>query len=249
MAEQAPTPPNPSDNPNGDKPKRSRGKLNQDYSDELAKTRRILDNALDEKYAPIFVKQEVDPQLIPALTGKLERAGKLMAAAIKGTSDVGDAQDIREEYRAALIATIDPIRAAAKRKYRRTAPGQMKTYFVGEPLETNKADLDAIAVAILGQLQAKDGQPPADKLPGIGAEEIKELSDALTDFRDPDNAEQKAQGDASGSRMTLGELIRNIRNDRIELQLAVDQGFPWRDPDSTAIRTVFELPLDRPLSE
>jgi hypothetical protein len=49
--------------------------------------------------------------------------------------------------------------------------------------------------------------------------------------------------------MTLGQLIRNIRNDRIELQLAVEQAHPWRNPESAAIRTVFELPPDRPLSE
>lgn len=75
------------------------------------------------------------------------------------------------------------------------------------------------------------------------------LSAALAAYRGPDAVEEKAQGDATGSRTTLGQLIRNIRYDRIELQLAVEQGFPWRNPDSAALRTVFGLPLDRPLSE
>lgn len=250
MADQPPTPPTPPRGPNDDKPKRKRGKLNQEYSDELDKAGRILKQAQKAAYAQLFVEQQVDPELIPGLPAKLKQAGELIAAALKGTADVGEAQDDREDFRNDLIEAIDSIRTAAKRKYRRKDPSQMKKYFVGEPLGTNRADLKGMATAVLGLLRPKEaGAQPLDTLPGISADKIEALATALENFTNPDAVEQEAQGDASGSRMTLGQLVRNIRNDRIEIQLAVDQAHPWRDPTSTDIRTVFELPLDRPLGE
>ena len=83
-------------------------------------------------------------------------------------------------------------------------------------------------------------------LPGITADKIAALTNALQAYKDTNSALSGAQSDASGTRVTLDTLIADIGKDRRKILFAVEAAWPSKNKANAPIRTKFGLSPDRP---
>ena len=244
------TPPAPTPTPS--KPSRERGIANREYLDEVANSRKVAAAATDPANTATLVAVELDAtlpmqintlaDLVEADIGKLtgERAGK---AAM--TEQEQNARD-------ALMAVLQPIQTAAKRKFAGESQKLRDAYYLSAGL--SGGTLDEVLTAsrsVLARLSPGDGAtPPQDVLPGITATgRIKELADAITTYGGKDQAQGAKQTEAGKLLEAIKTNVPKLAKLRRQVQLAADQAWPWRTPGVATIRKAFLLSPDRPMKD
>ena len=141
--------------------------------------------------------------------------------------------------KAALVAQIQSIRAAAKQKYfTKNKPALADYYFAKNIKGMSRPDLEACATNIAAK--AKDAA-----LPGIEAAELQALDDALEAYKGVETDQSGAQSGATAARKALEALVKEIADQRRELQFAVDGLWPAGKPENAALRVEFKLPADK----
>ena len=245
-----PTPPTPTPTP--PKPSRERGIANRDHLDEVAISRKVAAAATDPAHTGPLAAVEFDTtlptqintlaDLIEADIGKLtgERAGKATMTEQEKTA------------RDALMAVLQPIQTAAKRKFSGETQTLREAYYIATGL--SGGTLDEVLTAsrsVLARLSPGDGNaPPQDVLPGItAAGRIKELADAITTYGGKDQAQGAKQTEAGKLLEAIKANVPKLAKLRRQVQLAADQAWPWRTPGVATIRKAFLLSPDRPMKD
>jgi hypothetical protein len=245
-----PSPPTPTPTP--PKPNRERGIANRAYLDEVAISRKVAAAATDPAHTGPLVAVEFDvilpprinalADLIEADLGKLtgERAGKATMTAQEQTA------------RDALMAVLQPIQTAAKRKFAGETQKLREAYYIATGLSSGT--LDEVLTAsrsVLARLSPSDGNaPPQDVLPGIAAAgKIQELADAIATYGGKDQAQGAKQTEAGKLLEAIKANVPKLAKLRRQVQLAADQAWPWRTPGVATIRKAFLLSPDRPMKD
>ncbi len=246
------TPPTPPATPTPPKPNRERGIANRDYLDEVANSRKVAATTTDPAHTGPLVTVEFDTtlptqintlaNLIEADLGKLagERAGK---------------ETMTEQEKTArdnLMAVLQPIQTAAKRKFAGETQKLREAYYIATGL--SGGTLDEVLTAsrsVVARLSPGDGNaPPQDMLPGItAAGRIKELADAITTYGGKDKAQAEKQTEAGKLLEAIKANVPKLAKLRRQVQLAADQAWPWRTPGVATIRKAFLLSPDRPMKD
>ena len=250
MADTTPTPtPTPAPAP---KTKVQRGDTNQEIVDELANAKAVAAAAVDPANAPGLAAVDLDATLPTKITGLAAKItgdlAKLKTARV--AKKMATAQEI--VARDALIAVLQPIQTAARRKFKGPDATQREAYYIGANLSTQSLDDVLIAAGnVIARLTpGENNTPPQDVLPGIKADgAIKDLADAITEYSD-DNAEQGDQKKkSSGTLEAIWADVATLDGLRRDVQLAADQAWPWRKAGVATIRKTFLLPANQPLKD
>jgi len=133
------------------------------------------------------------------------------------------------------------VQAAAKQKYSRSTPAQMKDYFVGEKLDASRATLVQAADSAAEKLKT-------DTLPGIDAAKIANLKTLRDAYVGANAAQSDAQSKASRERDSIEADVKSITDRRVQIQLAADAEWPASSTSNAPIPREFQLPPDRPFS-
>jgi hypothetical protein len=166
--------------------------------------------------------------------------------------------DTEEEQtaRTRLLNAITPIRTGAKRKYRGEGnQAGRSSYFGGETTNVSLERLLFIAGSILLKLTPQPDPsgtgtvPPEDTLKGITPADIGELQQAHDAYIVKDAAQTATGNEAGALRQKIEDLYDQVREQRIDLQLAVDLAWPHTNPANAAIRRAFSIPENRPAME
>lgn len=166
--------------------------------------------------------------------------------------------DTEEEITARhrLLNAISPIRTGAKRKYRGEGKQAGRSaYFVGETTNVSLERLLFIANSILLKLTPQPNPagtgilPPEDTLKGVTAADLTEIQQAHDAYIDKDSAQTLTHNEVGNLRQQVETLYDQIRDQRIDLQLAADQAWPHTNPENAAIRRAFHIPESRPANE
>jgi len=245
-----PTPPTPTPTP--PKPNRERGIANRDYLDEVAISRKVAAAATDPAHTGPLAAVEFDttlPSQINALAGTIEAdIGKL-------TGERAGKETMTEQEktaRDALMAVLQPIQTAAKRKFIGETQKLREAYYTGAGL--SNGTLDEVLTAsrsVLARLSpGENNAPPQDVLPGITAVgRIKELADAIDTYGGKDQAQGEKQTEAGKLLEAIKANVPKLAKLRRQVQLAADQAWPWRTPGVATIRKAFLLSPDRPMKD
>ena len=224
-----------------EKPKATRGIINQKNLDGLDKAGLVTVAAKKADYAPLLTARDITGVFVTQLDTDIAACQARIGKAIDLTSDIRTATDAEAQAQSNLITALKEVQAAAKQKYSRTTPAQMKDYFVGEKLDTSRATLVQIADSISEKLKT-------DTLPGIDAAKVT----ALKTLRDAYTAANSGQGDvqskATTERNGIEADVKSITDRRVQIQFAADAQWPANGNGHTAIRREFQLPTDRPFS-
>ena len=82
-------------------------------------------------------------------------------------------------------------------------------------------------------------------MPGIEAAELHALDDALAAYKGVETDQSGEQSGATAARKALEALVKEIADQRRELQFAVDGLWPAGKSENAAIRVEFQLSADR----
>jgi len=234
------------------KPKANRGVINKAHLDELEAARKVAAAALDPDHTAALAVVECDATLAPrinTLADKIETALGLLTGtrAAKKTATAEEST-----AREALLAVLQPIQTAAKRKFANDQAMIREAYGVGRGLSGETlASVLTLARGVLTRLSpGTGGTPPADTLPGITATgKIAALAAAISTYGQKDEAQGGQQTEAAATLEQVETDVGTLAGLRHEVQLAADQAWPWRTPGVVTIRKSFQLPPTRPLNE
>lgn len=235
-----PTPPTPAPAPGDNTPGKSPLELNAAQAAAVKKAEDVCKRALMTEYLPTFIAQgEVQADIV-ALQGKCKEARDFASEAMQKTTEKHGEVKVEQSAEEKLIQVIQFFQKKARRKYARSAtPEVLKDYFVGERLDNNRDNLLQYASAIALKIKT-------DVLPGVGAAEKTMLDDAIKAFTDPDA--DAVQGEATGLRKQLVDLLKEIMDGRMNLQFTADAAWPHDDPLNAGVRVLFYLPANRPFA-
>ncbi len=212
---------------------------NQAILDELSKAEKICLKAQKAEYAGPLAAREITAEDMTATLTKIQQARAKAAEATQATSGKRGVTKREQDAKDALMTCIVEIQKAAKQKARKTELS-LDDYFVGERIDQNRARLEQLAAQIIAKAAAS-------ALPGITPAKITAANDALTGYTKIESDQTGAQGEATGGRTSLKQLVREITNTRIAIQLAADAEWPHANPVNAALRREFQLPPDRAL--
>lgn len=231
--------PTPTPSPEPQKSKRTRSPVNKHLVAELDLTEGLVVTAQKSDYAASLADEEIDAAFITALEGKIEQADPLLGSANNDTADKKEATLDGDKARKALLAQIEKIQKRAKRKYKPNDPARDK-YFIGQRIDGNGAMLESSAKAIEQVLAT-------DTLPGHKPADTQALTDARQAYAASKPARTDGQSKASSDRIQLEALVKDIADDRRQIQLAADTIWPASDKANAPIRREFGLPPNRSL--
>lgn len=221
------------------KPK-SRGALNADYLDELAKTDLVIAAYRNTLYNAAMVESEIEAPFVDALETDVLRGRSYLQGALSGRTSRKDATLEQSEERDELVAQIQVIQSRVLQKYHVENPNRANDYYVGSKLENvSKAFLRQIAQGILDNLET-------DTLPGVSAQTVQNLRDALAAWEAKGAQQQESGGSALTKLADFKALYKEILLRRATIQYAADAAFPYREPHNKAAREAFGLPVDGP---
>ena len=221
----------------GGRPRRNPALPNQAILNELLKAESIAIKAQKLDYAPLLTEREITPAFLTETFAKIVLARAQSALATDKTTDKFGQTDLDRTTKAALMTCLKEMQKAAKQKFR-TVPARLQDYYIGERIEQNRARLEQLGEQII----AKAG---ADALPGIKPAKITAATGALAAYKASEGGQSDAQSLASGTRGSLGNLMKEISNARITIQLAADAEWPHENAANTGVRQEFQLPTDR----
>lgn len=167
------------------KTKTPRGDTNQEILDELANSKKVAAAAVDPTNAAQLSDVELDATLPPKMTALVEKITSDLAK-LKTTRVAKKSATKQEEAaRNSLLAVLQPIQIAAKRKFNGDGAAQRDAYYIGDGLGTQSLDDVLIAARnVLARLTpGENNEPPQDVLPGIKAGgAIKDLADKIAEY-------------------------------------------------------------------
>ena len=240
MTDQNTTPPAPTPTP---EPKKKsaviRGEINALWLAEISGTEKLAFIAAKDAYKTKLAKCKVDAAWITKLTANLARARILAGQATGKTNGKKVASKTEKDLKLALVEQIHSFQAAAKQKYfAKNKPALADYYFSHNIMSLSRSDLEACASSIAAKAKEAD-------LPGIETAELQALSDALAAYQAAETDQTTEQSDATAARRALEALVKEIADQRRELQFAVDGLWPAGKPENAAIRVEFQLSADR----
>jgi molybdenum-dependent DNA-binding transcriptional regulator ModE len=223
-------------------PKKSAGQrsdLNQAWLDEISLTEKLAVAAAKTDCAVTLAKRKIDAPWLASLSADLDRARTLAGQATGKTTGKRVATKEEQGLRDALIGQIQSVQSAAKQKYFATNKAALADYYYGQNTQgMSRAALEACATSILAK--ARDAG-----LPGIEADELQALDDALAAYRGVETEQSGEQSGATGTRKQLDQLIKAIAEQRRELQFAADGLWPAAKKENAGIRREFGLQPDK----
>ena len=236
MPDPTPTPP-----PEVAKPKAKRGLINKKYLDALDRASSVVTAAKNADYAPKLAESEIDAPFvtqleidIAACTARIAKAGDL-------TSDIRVATAAEVKAQEVLLSAIKAVQAAAKQKFSRTTPQQMKDYFVGENIDSSRARVLLVADSILTKLAS-------ESLPGIIAAKVTNLKTLRAAYAAAGDGQGGTQSKASQEREAVEAAVQNITDRRVQIQYAAEGIWQSDNEANAPIRREFQLPPDRPFN-
>ena len=219
---------------------RSRGFVKQLLIDELTLSEELANTASKGTHAQALAAEEIDEAFIKAFRAKIAEADALVASAGGKTADKKGATQSEDTEKDKLLLCIGSIQARAKRKYLLGDPKREK-YYIGQHIASRRSLLEAAGKAILAVLAT-------DTLPGVTSVEVAALQVALTAYIGSKSEQSGDQSEATASRSSLEEKVREVAHVRREIQHAVDARWPAKIPANAAVRVEFKLSPDRALS-
>ena len=242
MADPNPTPPRPTPTPEPPrKPAVTRGEINANWLDGISTTEELVVVAAKDAYKTKLAKRKIDAAWLTKLSADLERARTLTGQATGKTTGKKVVTQTEKDLKAALVAQIQSIQAAAKQKFfTKNKPALADYYFAQNIKGLSRPDLEACATNIADK--AKDAA-----LPGIEAAELQALADALAAYKGVETDQSSEQSGATAARKALEALVKEIADQRRELQFAVDGLWPAGKPENAATRREFGCQLARRL--
>lgn len=235
-----PTPAQPSgQSPDAKKGKKERGLVNKAHKETVSKTEKVVSIAQKPAHAPKLAEREIDEAFVTALSGKCKTARGLLGEAVDKTTDKEGATGTEGGAKSALLELVREMQSAARQKWADEKPGELKDYYIGSNIDQSRAVLEQAVAGILEKLKT-------DKLPGITAAKVTALGAALKTYQDCDVVQAGAGSDATGTRLSLDDLIVAIDKDRRKILFAVEAAWPSSKKANAAIRTEFGLTPDRP---
>ena len=231
--------PTPAPQPPAEKTRAPRGLINQKLLDALDKAGLISLAATKPDYAPLLARRDITGEFLTDFQSDITACKARIGKAIDFTSDIRDATEAEAKAQAKLIASLKEVQAAAKQKYSRSAPAQMKDYYVGEKLDASRAALVQAADSVAEKFKT-------DTLPGIDAAKIANLKILRDAYIAANAAQSDAQSKASRERGSIEADVKSITDRRVQIQLAADAEWPASNSSSAPVRREFQLPPDRP---
>lgn len=173
------------------------------------------------------------------MTGKITQADELLGNTTGDSADKENSTLDEDTAKQALLGQIAKVQKRAKRKYGTNDPARGK-YFIGDRIDANRPMLEGAAKAIEQTLAT-------DTLPGHKAADTTALSDARKAYSASKPAQTGEQSKASSDLIQLEALVKDIANDRRNIQYAADTIWPASNKANAAIRREFGLPPNRSL--
>ena len=221
------------------KPAGERGPINQAWLDEISGTEKLAVTAAKTDYAAKLAKRKIAAPWLTKLNADLKQARKLTGQATGKTTGKKVVTKTEQDLRDALIEQIQCVQTAAKQKYfAKNKPALADYYYAKNLPGLSRSDLETCATNVLAKATDAD-------LPGIEADELQALEDALDAYKGVETDQSGEQSGATGARKTLEKLVKEIADQRRELQFAVDGLWPAGKPENAAIRVEFKLPPDK----
>ncbi len=233
-------------------PKRTRNAINKEFLNELDRSRKVAAAAQQPEHLGKLSEVELDDTVAAQailLADQIETTlGQLTGKRATKKQMTADEKAARDN----LIALLQPIQTAAKRKYKGATSDLRDAYYIGHPLPSEDLDtVIAAARAIRDRLKpGPNNAPPADTLPGVNpATHVQNLSDAVADYDARNTAQGTSQRAAARSLEDIQADLVRLADLRRDIQLAADQAWPWRTAGVKTIRKAFLLPEDRPITD
>jgi hypothetical protein len=227
------------------------GFIDQDLEDAVALAEACHREAAKPELIPRLTEREWLPEEQTALGASLARCRGFIERLQEIRTGSRTRTDEEEEARRALLTALDPIIKGARRKYR-DGSAERRAYGIGARLSSASAET-LLRTALYAHAQLAPGEggaAPKDKLKGVLASEIAEVSRLAGKYKDADWAQADAQTKASEVLARLRQEIETVLNPlRRDCQGAADQAFTHRDPTNAAQRQVFGLQPDRALND
>ncbi|HUJ08712.1 MAG TPA: hypothetical protein VL171_01680 [Verrucomicrobiae bacterium] len=218
----------------------SRGVINSKHIEDLDKASSVVVAAKKDDYKAKLLQHEIDDGFVTQLEGDIAACRVRIAKAGDYTSDIRVATDAELKAKNALKGAIRSFQAAAKQKYARTAPLQLKDYFIGEDIDISRVVLTQVADSIIAKVET-------DSLPGVTREKFAALKATREAYVAANNAQADVQSKATAERNGIDEDAKSINNRRVQIQFAVEAEWPADGNGYAPIRREFHLPVDRPL--
>ena len=233
-------------------PKIARGDTNQAILDELANAQKVAAAAEDPANAAPLAAVELDATL----------PGKIKTLADKITGDLATLKTSRVAKKTAtqqeaaardsLLAVLQPIQTAAKRKFNGDVTTEREAYYIGTTLSAQAlGDVLIAARNVLARLvPGPNSAPPQDVLPGIKADgAIKALADTIARYASEDTTQDEQKTKSRGTLEAIWSDVAKLAGYRRDVQLAADQAWPWRNPGVATLRKTFLLPATQPFKD
>ena len=135
-----------------------------------------------------------------------------------------------------LIEQIQSVQSAAKQEFFAKNKPALADYYYGQNVQgMSRSNLETCATNILDKAKVAD-------LPGIEAAELQALDDALEAYRGVETEQSGEQSAATTARKALEKLVKDIGDQRRELQFAADALWPAGTKENAGIRREFDLP-------
>lgn len=246
------TPPAPAPAPAKTKPNRERGIANRAYLDEIANSRKVAAAAVDSEHTGPLAAAELDATIIANINSLADLIEKDLGKLTGERAGKGTITDQEKAARDALLAVLQPIQTAAKRKFSGETQTLREAYYISAGLSSSTLEeVITASRSVLARLSSSDGKvPPQDVLPGItAAGRIKELADAITTYGGKNKAQSDKQEEAAKLLETIKTNVPKLAKLRRQVQLAADQAWPWRTTGVATIRKAFLLSPDRPMKD
>src|SRR5581483_2232857 len=188
--------PAPNNDPEPQKPKRTRGVVNKKFLQEVKDSRAVATAALDSAYAPGLAEVELDATIAPGMITLAKSIETSIGNLQGGRAGKGSATDQEAAAREALIAVIAPIQTAAKRVFKGDTEKLRDAYFIGTSLANQSLDFVLLAARAIHERLSpgENNVPPKDTLPGINAAKIQELSGAIGTYDDKNTTQEDQDG-------------------------------------------------------
>ena len=240
MSETTSTTAAPQDVPVAGTKHKSPGLLNQRQARAVSKAEIIGLAAQHPDHAPALDGREISKDFAAQFLTDVDAARDKAADALASTTARKNATADATKTAYSLIAGLQEVQKAARRRYSRTNRIALNDYLIGQKLNGSRPNLLQTSQTILN----KAGTDP---LPGITPAKLKALRTARQSWIDAHTAQTENKATALTHRAGLKDALRSIEDRKVAIQLAADAQWPHTVEINSGIRGQFALPVKRPL--
>jgi hypothetical protein len=231
--------PVPTTQPETEKPKRTRGILNQAQLQALTKAGQVCTAAA--KYPEPFAARTITADFVATLVADIKTARKKGGEAVSTTNEKEGDSIEEDDAESELVTALQEVQSAAKQKYGRKQPEKLPHFYVGTRLNRNRATLEQTSESIINKLAA-------ESLPGITPAKVQRITELRAAYMDANSDQSSNQSEATKKRHELEQAIQSITDRRIEIQHAADAEWPYSNDLNQGVRKEFFLPLSMPFN-